>query len=186
MTVIVGVIEGGKAWIGGDSALSDMETHELIACVNQKVFRVGEFVIGCAGSARVGDALRYSFDPPKHPRRMDVGRYMRTAFINGVRDTLRAAGTLQQFQGIDGADSTILVGYRGRLFIIEGDLHVHEAIDDYAAVGSGGAVANGALSVSQGVPPRKRILAAMSASERYTASVRRPFYVLGDDAPRHR
>lgn len=180
MTVIVGVIEGGKAWLGGDSALTDMGTHELIACVNQKVFRVGEFVIGCSGSARVSDALRYAFDPPKHPRRMDPARYMRTAFINGVRDTLRAAGALQQHQGIEGCEAHILIGYRGRLFIIEGDLHVHEAIDDYAAVGSGGSVANGALSVSHGVPPRKRILAALAASERYTASVRRPFIVMGD------
>jgi hypothetical protein len=39
-------------------------------------------------------------------------------------------------------------------------------------------VANGALSVSRGVPPRKRILAALSASERYTASVRKPFYIV--------
>ena len=181
MTVIVGVIDGGKAWIGGDSALSDVHNHELIACVNSKVFRVGEFLVGCSGSARVADALRYSFDPPKHPRRMDPARYMRTAFINAVRDTLRAAGTLQQQHGVDGCEANVLIGYRGRLFIIEGDLHVHEAIDDYAAVGSGGSVANGALSVSKGVAPRKRILAAMAASERYTVSVRRPFYVIGGE-----
>lgn len=186
MTCIVGVIEGGKAWVGGDSALSDMDTHELIACVNQKVFRVGEYLIGCSGSPRVGDALRYSFDPPKHPRRMDVSRFMRTSFINGVREALKHAGALQVHQGVEGCEAHVLIGYLGRLFIIEEDLHIHEAIDEYAAVGSGGAVANGALSVSKGVPPRKRILAALAASERYTASVRRPFYVLGDDAPRHR
>lgn len=180
MTVIAGVIDGGHAWIGGDSAISDMKTHELTTCVNQKVFKLGEFVVGCSGSARVADALRYGFDPPKHPRRLDVARYMRTAFINGVRETLKTAGVLKQKDSVESCETTMLIAYRGRLFIIEDDLHVHEAVDDYAAVGSGGAVANGALSVSQGVPPRKRILAALTAAERHTASVRRPFYVLGE------
>lgn len=180
MTCVVGVIEGGRAWVGADSALSNMNTHELIACVNQKAFRVGECLIGVCSSARVADVLRYGFDPPKHPRRMDPARYMRTVFVDAMRDTLRKAGALQQMHGVDTVDAGILIGYRGRLFIVEGDLHIHEALDDYAAMGSGGAVANGALSVSRGVPPRKRILAALAASERYTASVRRPFYVMGD------
>jgi ATP-dependent protease HslVU (ClpYQ) peptidase subunit len=178
MTCIVGVIEGGKAWLGGDSALSDMHTHELIACVNQKVFRVGDFLVGVCSSARVADVLRYSFDPPKHPRRMDPARYMRTVVVDAMRDALRKAGALSHVHGVEGVDANILIGYRGRLFIVEGDLHIHEALDDYAAMGSGGAVANGALSVSRGVPPRKRILAALSASERYTASVRKPFYIV--------
>lgn len=178
MTCIVGIVEGGKVWIGGDSALSDMDTHELIACSNQKVFRVGEMLIGVSGSARVSDALRYQLDMPRHPRRMELGRFMRTLFVDAVRDALRKAGTLQQHQGVEGCDANLLVGYRTRLFVIEGDLHIHEAIDDYAAIGSGGAVANGAMSVSQGVQTRKRIIAALGAAERYTVSVRRPFYVL--------
>jgi ATP-dependent protease HslVU (ClpYQ) peptidase subunit len=180
VTCIIGVIDGGKAWVGGDSALSDMTTHELIACVNQKVFKVGECVIGVSGSARVADAMRYNLETPKHPRRMDPARYMRTYFIDAVRDCLRKAGSLQSVHGVDGCEAHVLIGYRGRLFIIEGDLHIHEALDDYAAVGSGSSVANGALAVSRGVPPRKRILAALTASERYTASVRKPFYVIGD------
>jgi ATP-dependent protease HslVU (ClpYQ) peptidase subunit len=182
VTCIVGVIDGGKAWVGGDSALSCVETHELIACVNQKVFRVGDFLIGVSGSARVGDVLRYRLVPPKPPRRMDPARYMRTDFMDAVRETLRKNGTMALLHAVESCEATILIGYRGRLFIIESDLHIHEAIDDYAAVGSGGSVANGALSVSRGVPARKRILAALAASERYTTSVRRPFIVIGGEA----
>jgi ATP-dependent protease HslVU (ClpYQ) peptidase subunit len=183
VTCIVGVVEGGHAWIGGDSALSNMDSHELIACVNQKVFKVGGCLIGVCSSARVADVLRYAFEPPKHPRRMDPARYMRTLFVDAVREALRKSGTLQQMHGVDAIDAQLLIGYRGRLFIVEGDLHIHEALDEYAAMGSGGSVANGALSVSRGVPPRKRILAALAASERYTASVRRPFYVMQSEAP---
>lgn len=178
MTCIVGIVEGAKVWIGGDSAMSNMDTHELAACANPKVYRVGEFLIGCAGSLRVGDALRYELDPPKHPRRMDAGRYMRTLFINAVRETLRKAGTLQKAHEVEQCDAHLIVGYRGRLFVIEDDLHIHETTDSYVSVGSGSSVAHGALAVSSGVAPRKRILNALNASERYTASVRRPFYVL--------
>jgi ATP-dependent protease HslVU (ClpYQ) peptidase subunit len=178
VTAIVGVVDGARVMIGGDSALTDMGTHELIACVNQKVFKLGDMVIGVSGSARVADSLRYRLDVPRHPRRMDAGRFMRTVFLDSVRDVLRKEGTLMQQHGIEGCDAHVLIGYRGRLFIIEGDLHVHEAIDDYAAIGSGGAVASGALSVTQGIPPRKRIIAALAAAERFTASVRRPFIVM--------
>jgi len=176
MTVIAGLVEGGQVWMGGDSALSDMVTHELVAMSNQKVFRVGAMLIGVCGSARVGDVLRYELTIPKHARRVDTSRYMRTTFINAVRDTFRNAGLYAKDQPEE-IDSRMLVGYRGRLFTIEEDLHIHEVVDDFAAVGSGASTALGALVVSQGVPPRKRLLAALAAAERYIASVRRPFYV---------
>lgn len=177
MTCIVGLVEGDRVWMGGDSAFSNMHTHELIACSNPKVFRNGAFLVGVCGSARVGDVLRYSFTPPKHPRRMDVGRFMRTVFVDAVREAFRRGGLYKKDEPEE-VESCVLFGYRKKLFVLEEDLHIHEAIDDFAAVGSGGSVASGAMVVSQGVPARKRIRAALEAAERYTASVRRPFYVL--------
>lgn len=177
MTCIVGLVEGDQVLMGGDSAFSNMQTHELIACSNQKVFRNGPFLIGVCGSARVGDVLRYSFTPPKHPRGMDVGRFMRTSFVDAVREAFRKAGLYRKDEPEE-VDSIVLFGYRRKLFVLEEDLHIHEAIDDFAAIGSGGSVASGAMAVSQGVAGRKRIKAALEAAERYTASVRRPFYVL--------
>lgn len=176
MTVIAGVVEGATVWMGGDSAFSNTSTHEMIACANRKVFRVDAFLIGVSGSPRVSDVFRYSFTPPKHPRRQDAGRYMRTAFIDSAREAFKRAG-LYRKDDVEEIESVVLVGYRGRLFVIEEDLHIHEAIDDYVAIGSGGQVAMGALTVSHGISPRKRIMEALHAAERYTISVRRPFYV---------
>jgi ATP-dependent protease HslVU (ClpYQ) peptidase subunit len=158
--------------------LSDTHTHDLRVIVNQKVFKLGEMLLGVAGSPRVGDILRFHLVVPKHPRRMDAARYMRLHFIEALREVIKRSGALAQQFGVEEMDAHILVGYRGRLFVIEGDLHIHEWASDYAAIGSGGPVACGALSVSQGMPGRKRVLAALSAAERFTISVRRPFYVL--------
>lgn len=180
MTVIAGVIEGGNVWMGGDSAMSDMDTHELITVSNQKVFRTGPLLMGVSGSARVGDVLRYSLTVPKPQRRVETSRYMRTTLIDALRETFRRAGLFRLHEEEE-VDSHILVGYRGRLFIIEEDMHIHEAADTYAAIGTGAGPALGALTVTPGVQPRKRLLAAMRAAERYTVSVRGPFYVLSLD-----
>jgi ATP-dependent protease HslVU (ClpYQ) peptidase subunit len=177
VTVIAGVVDGGRVWMGGDSAFSNMATHEIIACSNQKVFKVGAFLVGVCGSARVADVLRYSFTAPKHARRLEVGRYMRTVFLDAAREAFRRSGLYQKDEP-EKIDAQVLLGYRGRLFVLEEDLHIHEAIDDFAAIGSGGQVASGAMAVTRSAAPRKRILSAMQAAERYTASVRRPFYVL--------
>jgi ATP-dependent protease HslVU (ClpYQ) peptidase subunit len=178
LTAIAAVVDGGKVWMGADSALSDMHTHELRIVTNQKIFKLGEMLLGVAGSPRVGDALRFQLVMPKHPKRMDAAKFLRTHFVDAMRDVLKKAGTLSLQFGVEEMDASVIIGYRGRLFVVEGDMHVHEWPTDYAAVGSGGAVACGALSVSSGVPGRKRLLAALSAAERFTISVRRPFYVL--------
>jgi ATP-dependent protease HslVU (ClpYQ) peptidase subunit len=178
LTAIAAVVDGGKIWIGGDSALSDTGTHDLRVCVNQKIFKLGEMVLGVAGSPRVGDVLRFQLAVPKHPKRMDPARFMRTHFVEAVREILKKSGALTQQFGAEFMDAHVLIGYRGRLFVMEDDLHIHEWTEDYAAIGSGGSVACGALSVSSGLPGRKRVLAALSAAERFTISVRRPFYVL--------
>jgi ATP-dependent protease HslVU (ClpYQ) peptidase subunit len=176
MTCIVGVIEGDKVWMGGDSAAFCGTALTIRA--TPKVFKNGAFLIGCCGSPRVRDVLRYHFEPPKHPRGMDIGRYMRVPFIDAMREALKKAGVLRKTHEVEEAsDSAVLVAYRGRIFTIEEDFQVGEPLDGFAAVGCGSDVAVGALVVSENVAPRKRILAALGASERYNTGVRRPFYV---------
>jgi hypothetical protein len=183
VTCIVGVIEGDKVWMGGDSAW--MCGTQLTLRATPKVFRNGPFLFGCCGSGRVRDVLCDAFEPPKHTRGMNVARYMRGPFVDGLREALKRAGTLQKKNDVEELlDSAVLVAYRGRLFEIQCDFQVGESIDGFNSVGCGSDVALGALVVSDNVQPRKRLLAALSAAERYNTGVRRPFYVqvLGEDA----
>jgi ATP-dependent protease HslVU (ClpYQ) peptidase subunit len=182
VTCIVAVVEGDSIWMGGDSAGS--AGNWLTIRADQKVFRNGEFIMGFCGSYRMGQLLRYAFVPPKQPRRADVHRYMVTTFVDEVRDTLKKGGFARKKDDVEEIDGAFLVGYRGRLFEIECDYQVGEAVDGFAATGSGASIAQGALCVTQGMDPRKRLRVALDAAERYSTGVRRPFYVqvMGEDS----
>lgn len=184
MTCIAGVVEGDRVFIGGDSAGVVADDFSLTVRADQKVFRNGDFIFGFCGSFRLGQLLRYAFTPPKRNRR-DVHRYMVTTFIDAVRETLKRGGLAKKEHDVEDIDGSFLVGYRGRLFIIDGDYQVGEAVDGFAAIGCGGAIAQGALFVTDGADPKRRVRRALEAAERYSGGVRRPFYIqeLATDKP---
>jgi len=169
--------------MGGDSA--GVAGLSLTVRADQKVFRNGDMLFGFCGSYRVGQVMRYAFVAPKHPRRVDVHRYMVTDFVDAMRETLKKAGVGKKQNEVEEMeDGAFLVGYRGHLFEIHSDYQVGEAVDGFSATGCGEEIAQGALFVTQTVEPRKRVRMALEAAERYSAGVRRPFYImqLGDEA----
>lgn len=176
MTCIAALVEGDRIFMGGDSA-GICEDYSLTVRADQKVFHNGEFMVGFSGSFRMGQLLRYAFMPPKHPRKQDLYQYMVLDFVDGVRECLKKGGFAHKQNEVEAIDGGFLVGYRGRLFNIDEDYQVGEPVDGFAAIGCGAAIAQGALFVSQGTEPRKRVRAALEAAERYCGGVRRPFYV---------
>lgn len=183
MTVIAGLVaKDGTIWMSADSAITT-DSLDQYTIASPKVFQIGPFLIGCCGGPRVMDVMRYVFVPPKHPRGMDVQRFMRTLFVDAMRDAMRKSGSLHVHNAVEEfVGSELLVGYRRRLFDVDSDFMVLEFSEDYSAVGSGHPVARGALFVSADKPPRARLLAAMSAAERFNAGVRRPFTVVTMEA----
>ena len=64
MTCIVGVVDNGKVYMGGDSAGVGglcIETRK-----QPKVFRNGDFLIGYTDSFRMGQLLQYKMSPPRY------------------------------------------------------------------------------------------------------------------------
>jgi len=176
MTCIVGVVEDGKVWIGGDSA--GIDGYHLVIRSDPKVFRNGEFTIGYTSSFRMGQLLAHAFQPPKRHADQDVFAYMVTSFVNALRDCFKDGGYAgKQNEREEGG--TFLVGYEGRLFEIESDYQVGEALDGYAACGCGRSIAMGALCVTKGDRPAERVRVALEASEHHNAGVRGPFLVVG-------
>lgn len=174
MTAIAGFCENGKVWIGGDSA--GVSGWDLSVRADQKVFRNGEFLFGFTSSFRMGQLLRYSFNPPVQKERQDVCAYMVTDFVNALRDCLKSGGYARRESETESA-GTFLVGYRGRLFQIGSDYQVGEARDGYDACGCGAAISLGALFALKGKSPRERISVALEAAERHSAGVRGPFVI---------
>jgi ATP-dependent protease HslVU (ClpYQ) peptidase subunit len=174
MTCVAGIVERGGVYLGGDSIAVGGYAMEVRAM--PKVFRHGPFVIGCAGSFRVADVIRYRFEPPLPDAASDLHRYMATVFADTLRDVLKAHGVVNVENNIEEAPAELLVGVRGRLFTVNDDFHVGESVHRFAAVGCGSDLAMGALyALGTRGTPRERLTKALHAAEAFSAGVRAPF-----------
>lgn len=173
MTCIVGLVESGKVYIGGDSA--GVGGYSLTVRADKKVFRNGDFVMGFTSSFRMGQLLHHAFNPPKRHPDDDVDKFMVTTFVDAVRDCLKSGGYAEKHHDAE-RGGVFLVGYAGRLFRIDCDYQVGEAADGFDSVGCGEDIARGALFASAKERPARRIQLALEAAERFSAGVRGPFH----------
>lgn len=172
MTCIVGVSDGQRVLLGGDSAGVSFEDQEVYSLRTAKVFATGAYVIGYTTSFRLGQILRYTADLPQPPLN-DLVRFMSTAWVEAVRQSLSREG----FEDSLSPRGSLLVGVRGRLFGIGKDFHVIEGRTPYAAVGCGRLIAYGALFATEEVhlDLEQRAECALLAAQQYSPGVRGPF-----------
>lgn len=172
MTCIVGLVDNGKVYIGGDSAgcvESDLRTR-----ADEKVFINRDFIFGFTSSFRMGQLIRHSFVPPHHHPSIPDDKYLVTTFVNALRDCLKHGGYVSTVNGKD-EGGRFLVGYRGKLYQIDVDFQVAEPLCQFESVGSGAPVALGSLYSTKGDDPMSRIMMALEAAAEFTTTVRGPF-----------
>ena len=162
MTCIAAVVSGSVVWMGADSVHAS--SHALYARDEPKIFQNGDMLIGEAGCVRVGQLLEHAFVPPEHsPRKSDLA-YLVTEFIPAVRATIEKQ-----------ENWTLLIGYRGRLYEVYSDFQIGRVGADYSAIGSGAAVAKGALCVLNQEDPRTRIERALAAAAAHVPGIGPPW-----------
>ena len=171
MTCIVGLADAGRVVIGGDSA--GVAGLDLVLRADRKVFRNGGAVFGFTSSFRMGQLLAYRLKVPRRHPDTDLMSWMVTDFVDAVRGCLKEGGFARVTSGEE-AGGHFLVGIEGRLFEIEDDFQVGEAVHGYAACGCGAAYALGVLHATTG-HPNGRVQAALAAAEAFSAGVRGPF-----------
>src|SRR5689334_16657482 len=132
MTCIVGLIEKKKVYIGGDSA--GVAGLDVTVRKDPKVFKVGDFVIGCTTSFRMMQLIRFSFNPPKRFEGDDIFKYMCSEFVNVLRRCLKDGGYAKK-ENEEESGGTFLVGHQDRLFRIDSDYQVGESQKPFEAVG---------------------------------------------------
>lgn len=142
MTCIVGIIKKGKVTVAADSA--GVCGLDITIRKDPKVFKVGEFIIGCTSSFRMIQLLRFSFKPPAVHADVDIYQYMCTVFVDALRECFKRGGFSQKDKDVE-SGGTFLVGYKGRLFKIGDDYQVGEAADGYDSCGCGQSFALGGL-----------------------------------------
>ena len=174
MTCIVGLIDGRRVWMGGDSA--GVSGLDITVRADPKVFRNGEFLIGFTSSFRMGQLLAFRLRPPKHAQGMDVFHYMVTDFVDEVRNCLKEGGYAQRNNDAEQGGS-FLVAYQGRLFSIQSDYQVCETVRGFHAIGCGADYALGSLASTQGQPAERRVLRSLECAEMLNGGVRAPFRI---------
>ncbi|HYH23324.1 MAG TPA: hypothetical protein VD995_32315 [Azospirillum sp.] len=174
MTCIVGLVDNDRVWMGGDSA--GVSGLDITVRADTKVFRNEDMLIGFTNSFRMGQLLHYKLKPPPRDEDADVFRYMVVDFVDAVRACLKDGGWAQRSNDVE-SGGCFLVAYEGRLFSVQSDYQVGEAIRGYHAIGCGADYALGSLASTEGLPAEQRVRKALECAETFSGGVRSPFTV---------
>jgi ATP-dependent protease HslVU (ClpYQ) peptidase subunit len=176
MTCIIGINDGKKTWIGGDSASSD--THTIHSVHTEKVFKKGKFIIGISGAWEASNVMRYRFNPSPIKKGVSVDKYMHTIVFDHIRRIFKHAGHLTISSSNESQNGTILIGIGKHLYLLQSGLSLVDYSNNFEATGSGGAVALGAMAATKELLPEERIMNALEIAAKYTTCVRGPMKVL--------
>jgi ATP-dependent protease HslVU (ClpYQ) peptidase subunit len=176
VTVIVGIQTNEGAYIAGDSAC--VSDYDLFLRAEPKIFRHGDFIMGTAGGGRLLDVAKYDLRLPVPEE--DTDNFMRTVFIDTLRDAIHKSGSIRSEEGAERFDGNYLVAFGSKLYIVLSDFSIHTPLQDYAAIGAGAPVALGTMYATEGLisDPVERLQVAVHAAEVFNASVRGPFHYL--------
>lgn len=177
MTCIVSVIKDGVVWMGCDSLVSD-DADCATTMRESKITRRGELLMGWAGSLRLGNLIQHVFEPPVRKARTPDMKYLAGPFIDSFYKLMRERAPRVEEDCKDGLNLRMLIGYRGGLYFLDGELDICRSIDDFESCGSGAEIARGALFATPKLAPRTRLLRALQAAEHHKTSVRRPFKIV--------
>jgi len=194
MTCIVAVVsKDGDVHFGCDSLGSDGHSQTVLS--DPKIYRNGEILIGFTGSFRMGQILQHSFSLPERMERQKTMDYLCNSFVEAVKISFKMAGF-----GYHGTDDYIdkedagdvgglfMIGYRKEIYIVQEDYAILHAVDDFAAIGSGGEPANAVLYATRAMDmdPKKRLQLALEAASYQISSVKPPFHYLSISADLHK
>lgn len=161
MTCVLGLVDGSRMLLAGDSAVGSSST-----CAEPKVWRRGNVLVGAAGGCRacnVVEALRFPAYKGGDP-------------YSFVRDEVAEAlaGAFKSNQAPH-ADMQVLIAVGGALVELDDEFGATQVGRDYAAIGSGSGVALGALHALAHLKPRARATRALEASAAHHGYVKPPW-----------
>ena len=166
MTVVVAIEHEGRVWVGCVSEITAGDSVEPSA--EPMWWRArGGVLVGYAGDVRAAH-VAHQAHALQHAPREDVLAYV-------VRLAQRTRAALRR-EHIATDAVELLVAVRGRAYSVSGGA-VSRGEHGYTAIGSGASVALGALAATDGQEPRSRVLAALRAACRHSASCREPVRV---------
>lgn len=181
LTAIIGLVHKDKVYMGCDScANSGWEQHTLVSA---KIFKLpkANLLAGVSGTFRDLQIVRYYADM-ELPDGDEPEAVLVKHFVPALRETFKTHGSNVGVEANPSHfDAEILIGFKGRLFLIDPGYAVVEC-RDYRTIGNGGLVALGAIAAIEtlslsNTKPEMRIRRALAIAEQFVTGVRAPFIV---------
>lgn len=170
MTVVVGVVELDRVYLGADSAVTAGDEVSVLA--RPKIRRRSGMLLGACGDMAAVGAVLDAFRPPGYDGG-ELASYMAQSLAPELRAFLRSLGRRHELE--------VLVAAGGQLASIDHDGAIVAHSRPYAAIGSGSAYALGACYNRRG-HGRGLVRVAIEAASEHCASVRGPVAVLSASA----
>jgi ATP-dependent protease HslVU (ClpYQ) peptidase subunit len=196
MTTILGVQGDGFSVICTDSRISTMDEGGFASQImtlgrnSSKVATNGKYLLGAAGDVRAINIIHHVFQPPvPTPGLSDskLDQFFTTKFIPSLRACFEVQGYASPERDdsthIAEQGSTIICSIHGSIYVVDGDYSWTSDVTGLYALGTGGAYAQGAMSVlfdkkKQLTPPQVKTLClkAISVAAKYDPYTGPPYY----------
>ena len=177
MTCIIGLVEKGKIYLGGDSCASSGSDYSIRK--NKKVFKNGNMIFGFTDSFRLGQNLQYSFKLPKQPKTTNDLEFLCSTFINSLVKTFTTYGYIKN-PGTKPEGGIFIIGYKGNLYKVWQDFQIEQIYDNFLACGCGESYALGAMQIlnSLKLPPQEKVEKALQVAVDFDSAVKGPFNIV--------
>ena len=167
MSTIVSLQHDGCIWMGTGTVVH----NELnIVSNNELIFMNEEFLIGVSNSDEYSQYIQHCFSIPSHSSKLSVMQYFVSCFIKELKNS-----------GITPTQS-IVIGYRGIIFVITENFDIVVPKNNYVAIGKGSSVALGAFQVLRDIKdqaPIEKITRVLQATSEHCESLSTPYVIMG-------
>lgn len=179
MTVIVAYSDGQNVYIAGDSFCGDENKRDI--CQTPKVYTVaGKLAVGLSGFIRQELILQQVLQTT-NPEKI-THDWIRFTLPDIFQKALQARGAIVEKDGqATAGDCAYILGFEGKIYILENDFGVWESRNSYTAIGSGREYALGALAALQKELPKDPELTmtkALAAAAKWCPWVMEPFCIV--------
>lgn len=145
MTAIVGIQGKGWAVLASDS-MTTYNDKPYFTKSFEKIVRKGDYVFGFAGDAVAGNIATYLWTPPKPVKTINTDAFMQVKVLPSLRETMKEHGYEPDTTKDPEAGFDALICLNGIIYEIDEDYLWSRDDRGLYAVGSGGAIALGALA----------------------------------------
>lgn len=150
MTAIVGI--QGKGWVVlASDTVTTYTDRPYVAKGCEKINKVGEYLIAVAGDAIAGDILNNLWQPPKVVKTKEPEKFLMLKVLPSIKQALTDAGydSNPANKKDDDAGWDALICFNGKLYQISDDYGYMKDDKGLYGIGSGGALALGALAAME-------------------------------------